>query len=135
MASLLHGLSSDDTYRWVFSALNLTVFERAFQQWIQTLVSGLAGDVIPIDEKWVRSAFRSDSQNVIHQVSTWSCQHQLVLGQLKTDDKSNEIITSRTIDLTRREAITLDAMGAQKAIAQQIIEQKVDYLLALKGNH
>jgi hypothetical protein len=61
LLSLLHGLPSDDIYRRVFSTLNLTAFKRAFQQWIQTLVSGLAGDVIPIDGKWVWGAFRSDS--------------------------------------------------------------------------
>lgn len=135
---LPHGLPSDDTYRRVFSALSPATFETAFRKWIQTLVSSLAGDVIPIDGKRIRGAFRCGSGNVIHQVSAWSCQHQLVLGQVKTDDKSNEItaIPELLALLDIEDAtITIDAMGTQKAIAQQIIEQKGHYLLALKGNH
>lgn len=135
---LPHGLPSDDTYRRVFSALSPGIFETAFRQWIQTLVSSLAGDVIPIDGKRIRGAFREGSGNVIHQVSAWSCEHQLVLGQVKTSDKSNEITAiPELLALLDIEGatITIDAMGTQKAIAQQIIDQKGDYLLALKGNH
>ncbi len=135
---LPYGLPSDDTYRRVFSALSPEDFEQAFRKWIQTLVSSLAGDVIPIDGKRIRGAFRSGSENVIHQVSAWSCQHQLVLGQVKTHDKSNEITAIpellALLDLEGA-TITIDAMGTPKAIAQQIVEQKGDYLLALKGNH
>ena len=138
LISLPHGLPSDDTYRRVLSALSPSAFEAAFQRWIQTLVSNVVGDVIPIDGKRIRGAFRCDSENIIHQVSAWSCQHQLVLGQVKTDDKSNEITAIpellKLLDIEGA-TITLDAMGTQKAIAQQIIEQKGDYLLALKGNH
>ncbi|MCL4167518.1 UNVERIFIED_CONTAM: hypothetical protein GTU68_008425, partial [Idotea baltica] len=135
---LPHGLPSDDTYRRVFSALLPDAFETTFRKWIQTLISSLSGDVIPIDGKRIRGAFRSDSDNVIHQVSAWSCQHQLVLGQVKTHDKSNEITAiPELLELLDIEGatITIDAMGTQKAIAAQIIEQKGDYLLALKSNH
>lgn len=135
---LPHGLPSKNTYQRVFSALSPVSFEKAFREWIQTLVSSLSGDVIPIDGKRIRGAFRSDAKNVIHQVSAWSCQHQLVLGQVKTDDKSNEITAiPELLALLDIEGatITIDAMGTQKAIAKQIIDQKGDYLLALKGNH
>ncbi len=135
---LPHGLPSDDTYRRVFSALSPLSFETAFRQWIQSLVSSVSGDVIPIDGKRIRGAFRCEAENVIHQVSAWSCRHQLVLGQVKTHDKSNEITAiPELLALLDIEGatITIDAMGTQKAIAQQIIEQKGDYLLTLKGNH
>ena len=134
---LPHGLPSDDTYRRVFSALSPTTFEAVFRRWIKALVSSVAGDVIPIDGKQIRGAFRSGADNVIHQVSAWSCEHQLVLGQVKTDDKSNEITAiPELLALLDIEGatITIDAMGTQKAIAEQIIDQKGDYLLALKGN-
>ncbi len=135
---LPYGLPSDDTDRRVFSALAPEAFEAAFRCWIQTLVSGVSGDVIPIDGKRIRGAFRSGSESVIHQVSAWSCQHQLVLGQVKTDDKSNEIkAIPELLALLDIEGatITMDAMGTQKAMAEQIIEQRGDYRLALKGNH
>lgn len=138
IASLPHGLPSKSTYQRVFSALSPLEFEKAFRAWIQTLVSSLAGDVIPIDGKRIRGAFRCHSENVIHQVSAWSCQHQLVLGQVKTDDKSNEITAiPELLALLDIEGatITIDAMGTQKAIAKQIVDQKGEYLLALKGNH
>ncbi len=75
----------------VFSALAPEAFEAVFRRWIQTLVSSVSGDVIPMDGKHIRGAFRSGSENIIHQVNARSCQHQLVLEQVKTDDKSNEI--------------------------------------------
>jgi predicted transposase YbfD/YdcC len=138
MLPLPHGLPSDDTYRRVLSALSPTSFETAFQRWVKSIVSCLAGDIIPIDGKQIRGAFRCGAENVIHQVSAWSCAHQLVLGQVKTNDKSNEITAIpellKLLDI-KGATITIDAMGTQKAIAQQIIEQKGDYLLALKGNH
>ncbi len=88
---LPYGLPSDDTDRRVFSALAPEAFETAFRRWIQTLVYGVSGDVIPMDGKRIRGAFRSGPESVIHQVSAWSCQHPLVLGPVKTDDKSNEV--------------------------------------------
>ena len=135
---LPHGLPSDDTYRRVLSALSPTSFETAFRRWVKSIVSSLAGDVIPIDGKRIRGAFRCGSENVIHQVSAWSCCHQLVLGQVKTNDKSNEITAIpellKLLDI-RGATITIDPMGTQKAIAKQVVDQKGDYLLALKGNH
>ncbi len=76
--------------------------------------------------------------NPLHSVSAWSCQHQLVLGQVAVDEKSNEITAiPRLLALLDIEncIITLDAMGCQKQIAKQIVQNKADYVLALKGNH
>ena len=78
------------------------------------------------------------SRSVIHQVSAWSCNHQLVLGQIKTESKSNEITAIpkllKLLDI-KGAVVTIDAMGTQKGIAAQLIDQEGDCLLALKGNH
>ena len=134
---LPHGIPSDDTFRRIFTQLEPSAFEHAFRAWIQTLISDVVGDVIPIDGKRLRGAFRATKTNVIHEVSAWSCRHQLVLGQVKTAAKSNEITAIpellQLLDI-KGAVITIDAMGTQKKIAQQIITQEGDYLLALKGN-
>ena len=88
-------MPSDDTFRRVFDRIEPTEFEQAFRKWIQTLVENLHGDIIPIDGKRLRGAFKASKENVIHEVSAWSCEHQLVLGQVKTQDKSNEPLTYR----------------------------------------
>lgn len=91
LLELPHGIPSDDTFRRVFSRLEPTVFEQAFRNWIQSLIEHWSGDIIPIDGKRLRGAFRASKNSVIHKVSAWSCRHQLVLGQVKTEAKSNEI--------------------------------------------
>lgn len=79
-----------------------------------------------------------DRKSALHTVSSWSCQHQLVLGQTAVDRKTNKITAIpellAMLDI-ENSIITLDAIGCQKAIAKQIIKQKADYILALKGNH
>lgn len=136
--SLPHGIPSDDTFRRIFSALNPSTFEESFRNWIKTLVSNVQGDIIPIDGKRLRGAFRASGSNVIHQVSAWSCKYQLVLGQVKTEDKSNEITAIpellKLLDI-KGAVITIDAMGTQKEITGQVVKQEGDYVLALKGNH
>lgn len=134
---LPHGIPSDDTFRRVFNRLEASAFEKAFREWVGSLVKSVAGDIIPIDGKRLKGAFRASKNNVIHQVSAWSCQHQLVLGQVRTESKSNEITAIpellKLLDI-QGAVITIDAMGTQKNIAEQIIEKKADYLLALKRN-
>jgi len=136
--SLPHGIPSDDTFRRVFNALDPKKFEEAFRSWISELASRVAGDIIAIDGKRLRGAFRASKESLIHQVSAWSCHHQLVLGQVRTDSKSNEITAIpellKLLDI-KGAVITIDAMGTQKKIAKQIVEQGADYVLALKGNH
>ena len=96
-------------------------------------------DVIAIDGKTVRRSFTTKyRKSARHTVSAWSCQHQLVLGQTAVDQKKNaitdipELLTMLDIE---NSIITLDVMGCQQEIAKQIINQKADYILALKGNH
>lgn len=133
------GIPKHDTIARVICRLKADEIEHAFQSWISSLVKVTGCDVIAIDGKTARRSFTTkDRKNALHTVSAWSCQHQLVLGQTAVNEKSNEITAIpellSMLDI-ENSIITLDAMGCQKAIAEQIIKQKADYVLALKGNH
>jgi len=133
------GIPKHDTIARVICRLKADEIEHAFQSWITSLVETTGCDVIAIDGKTARRSFTTkDRKSALHTVSAWSCQHQLVLGQTAVNAKTNEItaipelLTMLDIE---NSIITLDAMGCQKEIAKQIIHQKADYILALKGNH
>ncbi len=133
-----HGIPSADTYRRVFSALSPVVFERCFMKWVQMLCPSLADKHVAIDGKTLRgSRQRSQEVGALHLVSAWCSENGLSLGQVKTDDKSNEITAIpellAALDL-KGATLTLDAMGAQRDIAQAIIQAKADYVLAVKDN-
>jgi predicted transposase YbfD/YdcC len=134
-----YGIPKHDTIARVICRLKADEIEHAFQSWISSLVEVTGCDVIAIDGKTARRSFTTkDRKNALHTVSAWSCQHQLVLGQTAVSEKSNEITAIpellSMLDI-ENSIITLDAMGCQKAIADKIINQKADYILALKGNH
>jgi len=133
------GIPKHDTIARVICRLKADEIEEAFQSWISSLVEVTGCDVIAIDGKTARRSFTTkDRKNALHTVSAWSCQHQLVLGQTAVNEKSNEITAIPELLAMleiENSIITLDAMGCQKTIAQQIIKQKGDYILALKGNH
>jgi len=106
---------------------------------VETLVKKIAGEIIPIDEKTIRGSYdRNQSQSALHVISAWSSEQRLVLGQLKVEDKSNEITAIpallELLDITGS-IITIDAMGTQTEIAKKIFDKKGDYVLALKANH
>jgi len=133
------GIPKHDTIARVICRLKADEIENAFQSWISSLIKTTGCDVIAIDGKTARRSFSTkDRKSALHTVSAWSCQHQLVLGQTAVDQKTNEItaipelLTMLDIE---NSIITLDAMGCQQEIAKQIIHQKADYILALKGNH
>tara|TARA_R110002124_G_scaffold287356_1_gene473673 strand:+ start:6001 stop:7137 length:1137 start_codon:yes stop_codon:yes gene_type:complete len=133
------GIPRHDTIARVICRLKSDEIEKAFQSWIYSLVKKTGCDVIAVDGKTARRSFSTkDRKSALHTVSAWSCQHQLVLGQVAVGNKTNEItaipelLTMLDIE---NSIITLDAMGCQSEIAQQIIKQKADYILALKGNH
>ena len=133
------GIPRHDTIARVICRLKPEEIETAFQSWIASLIKSTGSDVIAIDGKTARRSFTTKGRkNALHTVSAWSCQNQLVLGQMAVDEKSNEITAIpellNLLDI-ERSIITLDAMGCQQEIAQQIIQQKADYVLALKGNH
>ncbi|KKM79768.1 hypothetical protein LCGC14_1346570, partial [marine sediment metagenome] len=135
---LPHGIPSNDTIRRVFASLNPEEFNRCFLDWIETWKSSLGQDIINIDGKTLRHSYDSaKGKSAIHMVSAWASKAGIVLGQLKVDDKSNEITAiPKLLDLLEIEdsIITIDAMGTQKKIAEKIIDKGADYVLALKGN-
>lgn len=137
--SFKSGIPKHDTIARVICRLKASEIESAFQSWISSLIKTTGADIIAIDGKTARRSFTTnDRKSALHTVSAWSCQHQLVLGQTAVDRKTNEItaipelLTMLDIE---NSIITLDAMGCQKDIAKQIVKQKADYILALKGNH
>ncbi len=133
------GIPRHDTIIHVICRLKADEIENALQSWISSLLEDTGCDVIAINGKTARRSFSTkDRKNVLHTVSAWSCQHQWVLGQVAVDTKTNEITVIpellAMLDI-KNSIITLDAMGCQKEIAKQIVKQKADYILALKGDH
>lgn len=138
MLGLAQGIPSHDTFGKVFAALDANQFEACFIRWMQAIVSRLAGKLIAVDGKRVRNSHDSaQGKSAIHLVGAYASEMGLLLGQIKTEDKSNEItaIPALLSQLALAGCIvTIDAMGTQKAIAKQVIEQEADYVLSLKGN-
>ena len=136
---LPNGIPGHDTFRRVFERINPEAFSRCFIGWVQAVFEASKGDIIPIDGKTIRRSYdKSIGKTAIHLVSAWSAENQLVLGQIKTNEKSNEITAiPQLIDIIELNGgiVTIDAMGCQKNIASKIVDKKADYVLALKGNH
>jgi len=132
-----NGIPCKNTFARVFAALNPESFKKCFIHWMQALQTALK-EVIAIDGKSLRRSFDTASdQSPIHMVSAFATAARLVLGQEKTSEKSNEITAiPKLLKLLDIQGciISIDAMGAQKAIAEQIREQGGDYVLSLKGN-
>ncbi len=131
-------------FRRVLSLLNPTAFQTCFAAWLKRLrqqaaeATEIDQPVLAVDGKTARRSHdRRKALGELHAVSVWASEFGLSLGQVACDDKSNEITAIpallRLVDI-QGAIITIDAMGTQKAIAAQIIEQKADYVLALKGN-
>jgi len=141
---LPHGIPRKDVFRRVLVCLQPAAFQACFVNWLQSLraqaaaASGIDQPVLAVDGKTLR---RSHDQGkglaALHSVSIWASDYGLSLGQVACEEKSNEITAIpellRLVDI-RGAIITIDAMGTQKAIAEQIIDGKGDYVLALKGN-
>jgi len=131
------GIPSHDTFRRVFARIAPSAFQECFIEWVRDVAGTIEG-VIAIDGKTLRRSHdRGIGKKAIHMVSAWAAENSLVLGQVKTDEKSNEITAIpellKLLDI-KGCIVTLDAMGCQKTIAKQIIEKEGDYVLALKGN-
>jgi predicted transposase YbfD/YdcC len=135
---LPHGIPTYDTFRRVFAALDAEQFQSHFMAWIRAVYQVTQGQVVPIDGKKLRRSHdRAAGKAAIHMVSAWAVENSLVLGQVKVDDKSNEITAiPQLLDLLEISGciVTIDAMGCQKAITHKIIDRGADYVLALKGN-
>ncbi len=136
--ALPHGIPSHDTFGRVFAALDAAEFQRCFLEWVQAVSVLTAGQVVAIDGKTVRRSHdQRQGKAALHLVSAWATANRLVLGQVATDAKSNEITAIpellRLLDLQGC-IVTIDAAGTQTAIAEQIVVGGADYVLALKGN-
>lgn len=135
--SLPNGVPSDDTINRVFSAIDPKQFEICFINWAASLSESFNGEVIAIDGKTVRGAKSDGIKSPVHIVSAWASQNNIVTGQVKVNDKSNEITAiPELLDLLFLEGnvVTIDAMGTQTAIAEKIIDKGAHYILAVKEN-
>lgn len=135
---LPNGIPSHDTFGRVFAALDPEIFAQCFSKWIAAVSKVTKGSVVAIDGKTLRRSFDTGSQKAaIHMVSAWADSNQIVLGQVKTEQKSNEITAIpkllKMLELSGC-IVTIDAMGCQKKIASHIIDKGADYVLSLKGN-
>lgn len=134
---LPNGIPTHDTFNRVFAALDPDELGKCFLTWTQSVSRLTKGEVISIDGKTLRGSRDKSNKSIVHMVSAWASTNNIVLGQQKVDDKSNEItaIPALLEVLVLKECIvTIDAMGCQKNIAAAIINKEADYILALKGN-
>lgn len=134
---LPNGIPSDDTFNRVFSSIDSDQFEACFMDWVSHLVKLTNGEIIPIDGKTIRGAKSNGKKSPFHMVSAWATNNNLVLGQVKVAEKSNEITAiPKLLELIAVKGctVTIDAMGCQQDIATKIIEQEANYVLAVKEN-
>ena len=132
------GIPSHDTFGEVFARLDPEQFQSCFMAWTQAIAELLPGEVVAIDGKTARRSYdRAGGKGAMHLVSAWAAQNTLTLGQVRTEEKSNEITAIpqllRQLELQGC-IVTIDAMGCQREIAQQIVDGGADYVLAVKEN-
>jgi predicted transposase YbfD/YdcC len=141
---LPNGLPRKDVFRRVLMVIDPAAFQACFAHWLQSLRSeavaetGVEQPILAVDGKTARRSHdRAQGLGALHSVSVWASEYGLSLGQVACAEKSNEITAIpellRLVD-TKGAIITIDAMGTQKAIAEQIVAGGADYVLALKGN-
>ena len=135
---LANGIPSHDTFGRVFARLDPEQFQACFRQWVQAVFKLTKGQVVAVDGKQLCGSYdTATGKAAIQMVSAWANRNQLVLGQVKVHEKSNEIpaipALLKLLDVSGC-IVTVDAMGSQKAIATQIVEGGADYVLALKEN-
>ena len=132
------GIPSHDRFNAIFKAIKPAEFEKCLLRWITALHEITDGQVIAIDGKTLRRSFdAASSKAAIHMVSAWATANHISLGQVVVDEKSNEITAIpkllEILDISGC-LVTIDAMGCQREIAQQVVDQKADYVLAVKDN-
>lgn len=132
------GIPSHDTFRRVFARLDPAQFQQAFLDWVRSVTRLTKGEVVAIDGKQLRrSTDAAAGKNAINIVSAWAEDNRMVLGQVRVDEKSNEITAIpellRMLEITGC-IVTIDALGCQTEIASEIINKQADYVLAVKGN-
>lgn len=141
---LPHGIPKKDVFRRVLSALKPEAFQTCFANWLASLrasaaaATGIDQPVLAVDGKTLRRSHdRRKGLGALHSVSVWASEFGLTLGQVATEEKSNEITAIpqvlKLVDL-QGAIVTIDAMGTQKAIAGQVVDSGADYVFGLKGN-
>jgi predicted transposase YbfD/YdcC len=135
---LPHGIPSPDTFRRVFARLDPPQFQQAFLDWVRSVTRLTEGQVVAIDGKQLRRSHdNAAGKSAIQMVSAWAEDNRLVLGQVRVDEKSNEITAIpellRLLEISGC-IVTTDALGCQTEITAAIIAQQADYVLAVKGN-
>ena len=132
------GIPSHDRFNAIFQAIKPTEFEKCLLSWITALHEVTGGQVVAIDGKTLRRSFdKAGSKSAIHMVSAWATANHISLGQVVVDEKSNEITAiTKLLEILEISGclVTIDAMGCQKEIAQKIVDQQADYVLAVKDN-
>jgi predicted transposase YbfD/YdcC len=135
---LKNGVPSHDCIAYVMTRLNSKHFSECFISWVEEVREKVPNEIIAIDGKTARgSQNRKHGKNPLHMVSAWATANRLVLGQEATEEKSNEITAiPKLLNLLELHGciVTIDAMGCQREIAAQIVDQGADYVLGLKGN-
>ncbi len=129
---LPNGIPSEDTMNRVFSSIDSSQFETCFIDWVNSISETSKGQVIAIDGKALRGAKSNGKKSPVHMVSAWASQNNLILGQIRVNEKSNEITAiPELLDTLFVEGniITIDAMGTQTNIAHKIIENKLHWTL------
>lgn len=133
---LENGVASHDTFQRVFQLIHPEELEIGFMSWVRSVTRHTKGEIVSIDGKTICGS-RDAKAKAIHMVSAWASENQMVLGQVKTEEKSNEI-TAIPVLLDMLEIkgciVTIDAMGCQKGIAEKIAGAEADYVFGLKGN-
>src|ERR1700745_4208911 len=133
----VNGTPSHDHLGDIFATLDARAFQLCFVAWVAALTNTPA-EVIAIDGKTSRRSYQTKgSKEAIHMVSAFAARQRIVLGQVKVNEKSNEIVAiPALLDMMSIEGavVTIDAMGCQRDIATKIVEKKADYIVALKGN-
>jgi predicted transposase YbfD/YdcC len=135
---LSNGIPSHDRFNAVLAAIKPSEFEACLLRWITALHEITAGQLVAIDGKTLRRSFdKASGKSAIHMVSAWATANHISLGQVVVDEKSNEITAIpkllKMLEI-KNCLITIDAMGCQKKIAQQIVDAEADYVLPVKDN-
>lgn len=135
---LSNGIPSHDTFGRIFSIISAKFFQECFQSWINGVFELTGGQVIAVDGKTARRSYdRKSNKAAIHMVHAWAAENGLLLGQIKTSEKSNEITAiPELLKILEIKGciVTIDAMGCQRDIAEIIQKNEADYVLAVKGN-
>lgn len=134
---LPNGIPSHDTFNRVFSKMNPSKFETCFRNWVNSIIESKKEQLISIDGKTIRGAKSNGIKSPIHMVSAWSSECNMVLGQTKVNEKSNEITAIPELLkalFIEKSIISIDAMGCQEEIAKTIIKEQANYILSVKNN-